>query len=104
MHLRRYGVYTYEGSDEPWTVNSGRLQNNRFKRNTIVGGEVSMKVTDADGTKFNGNAFEEVVKIRFENSTMTVVKKNSGLDAVELTAKDGSCFSSYSDAAFVPIC
>lgn len=94
----------YEGSDDPWVADSGRSQDNRFTRNTLVGGLETIKLASADGTKLNGNTFQNAVKIRFENCTGTVMSNNAGLDAAELRITEGACFHRASDAAFVPVC
>lgn len=100
----RYNVFIYEGSDHPWVTDSGRSQNNLFRRNTLVGGLESIKITSADRARLNGNTFQDAIKIRFENSTGTVMLNNSGLDTVDLRVTEGACFHRASDAAFVPVC
>lgn len=99
----RYNIYTYEGSDAPWVTNSGRSQRNQFKRNTIIGGDEAIKLGSADFTRFNGNTFQDASKIRFQDSTKTVMKNNKGLDDVEMRITE-ACFHGVSDAAFAPIC
>ena len=99
----RYNVYTYEGSDDPWVVESGRQQDNRFFKNTIIGSAESISLRAADGTKFNKNIFEDATNLRFDDCTGTIVRRNTGLDDVEQMVVD-SCFHENSDSDFVPIC
>ncbi|CAM9491122.1 unnamed protein product, partial [Laminaria digitata] len=100
----RYNVYTYEGSDDPWVADSGRSQDNIFSDNTIIGGPESIKLGEADGTEFIDNTFEDPEKIRFQDSTRTVMSGNTGLGDVELRITDGACFDDSSDSAFTPVC
>lgn len=100
----RYNIYTYEGSDLPWVVESGRLQNNIFSANVMIGAQEAIKLAAADGTEFTGNVFSNPTKIRFQGSTDTVISGNTGLDLVELKLEDDACFDASSDAAFIPVC
>ena len=100
----RYNVYTYLGSDAPWVVDSGRSQDNIITGNTIIGGPESIKLGSADGTEFIDNAFEDPAKIRFQDSTGTVMSGNTGLNGVKLRITDGACFDAKSDSAFTPVC
>ena len=99
-------MYTYEGSDSPWTVSSGRPQDNIIMGNTMTGGRETIKLTVADGTEFIDNTFEGATTARFENSTWTVMSGNTGLDDVDLELKvtEGSCFDMSSDPLFTPTC
>lgn len=99
-----YNVYSYEGSDEPWVVDSGRMKDNVVTDNTIIGGHESIKLGAADGTEFIDNKFEDPDKIRFLDCTGTVMSGNTGLDDVELSTTDGACFDDKSDSAFTPVC
>lgn len=99
----RYNIYTYEGTDEPWVADSNRMDGNRFTRNTIVGSPESIKLVSADFTRFSLNTFDDVTKIRFEDSTNTIIKLNTGLDDAKMTITD-SCFHKNSDDMFVPLC
>ena len=100
----RYNVFTYEGSDAPWVMDSGRLQDNTFSHNTIIGARESIELTVADGTAFVDNTFKNTKTIRFEDSMGTVMSGNTGLDRIKLKVTDGSCFNQRSDAAYNPIC
>ena len=100
----RYNVYTYEGSDDPWVADSGRMKNNVIRDNTINGSPESIKLGEADGTEFIDNTFEDPAKIRFEDCSGTIMSGNTGLDDVELTINDGACFDDTSDSAFIPVC
>ncbi|CAM9170055.1 unnamed protein product, partial [Laminaria digitata] len=100
----RYNIYTYEGSDEPWVTDSGRSQSNHFKRNTIIGSDESIKLTMADNTKFRDNVFQDATKVRFEDSTGTLMKRNTGLDDVEIRLDENACFQRSSDAPFNTVC
>ena len=102
--ILRYNVYTYEGSDDPWVVDSGRPQDNIFSENTIIGGDESIKLTTADGTQFTDNAFEDADTIRFKDCEDTLMSGNTGLDDVTLKVTDGSCFDEDSDSAYTPVC
>ena len=100
----RFSVYTYEGTDTPSVVDSGRQQNNRFYKNTITGGSKNtISLRQADNTKFNRNTFEEVTKLHFENSTGTIMRSNTGLRDVDQDVHE-SCFHENSASAFIPIC
>ncbi|CAN0507471.1 unnamed protein product, partial [Scytosiphon promiscuus] len=99
-----FSVYTYEGSDDPWVVDSGRQQNNKFYKNTIIGGaRNTISLRQADNTKFNKNTFEDVTELYFEESEGTIMRRNTGLDDVELGVRD-SCFHPNSDSDFTPVC
>lgn len=102
--VHRYNIYTYEGSDEPWVTDSGRSQSNHFKRNTIIGSDESIKLTMADNTKFRDNVFQDATKVRFEDSTGTLMKRNTGLDDVEIRLDENACFQRSSDAPFNTVC
>lgn len=97
-------MFTYEGTDAPWVVGSGRPQDNAFWNNTIIGGRESIKLTVADGTRFINNTFEGVKVLRFEDSMETLMLGNTGLEGIELKVNDGSCFNRTSDAVYGPIC
>ncbi|CAM9370073.1 unnamed protein product [Laminaria digitata] len=101
----RYSVYTYRGSDAPWVVDSGRMQDNIITGNTIIGSvKETIKLGSADGTQFIDNTFEDATKVRFQDSTDTIMSGNTGLDGVELRITDGACFHGTADAAFAPVC
>lgn len=100
----RYNVYSYLGSDAPWVVESGRAKDNIIIGNTISGGPESIKLGSADGTEFINNSFESPAKIKFQDSTRTVVSGNTGLDGVQLRVTQGACFDRSSDVAFTPVC
>ena len=100
----RYNTYTYLGSDEPDTVDSGRSQDNIFKGNTIVGGLESIKIKEADGTQFIDNTFEDVTTIRFDDAEGTIMSGNTGLDDATLKATNGACFDDSSDSVYTPTC
>ncbi|CAM9348065.1 unnamed protein product, partial [Laminaria digitata] len=102
----KYNVYTYEGTDLPWTVSSARPQDNLITGNTMIGGRETIKLTVADGTEFIDNTFEGATTVRFENSTSTVMSGNTGLDDADLELKvtEGSCFDQSSDPLFTPTC
>ena len=102
--LLRYNTYSYLGSDAPDVVDSGRSQDNIFKENTFVGGDESLKIKEADGTRFIDNTFEDVTTIRFDDATGTIMTGNTGLDDADLKVANGACFDQASDAEFVPTC
>ena len=97
-------MYTYEGSDDPWVVDSGRMQDNIISDNIIIGGPESIKLGSADGTQFIDNTFEDPTKIRFQDSSETLMSGNTGLDNAKLRIVDGACFDKKSDSAFTPTC
>ena len=80
------------------------MQNNVIIGNTIIGNPESIKLGSADGTEFIDNTFEDPTKIRFQDSTGTVMSGNTGLDGVKLRVTQEACFGDSSDAAFTPIC
>eukprot|EP00904_Undaria_pinnatifida_P005798 jgi/Undpi1/2348/HiC_scaffold_13.g05731.m1 len=100
----KYNIYTYEGSDDPWVVDSGRPQDNIFSDNTITGGDESIKLKQADGTQIIDNKFEDPDTIRFEDCEETLVSGNTGLDDADLKVTDGSCFDGDSDSEYTPTC
>ncbi|CAM9715530.1 unnamed protein product, partial [Laminaria digitata] len=101
----KYNVYTYEGSDSPSVVDSGRPKDNIVRDNIIIGGgKESVKLTAADGTQIINNAFDDPTKIRFEDNMGTVVSGNTGLDGVKLRVTEGTCFGAGSDAEYIPVC
>lgn len=102
--LFRYNAYTYLGSDDPDVVDSGRPQDNVFSDNTIIGGDETIKLKQADGTQFIDNIFENATTIRFDNSTETLMSGNTGLDDAELKVANGACFDDESDAEYTPTC
>ena len=102
--LLRYNTFSYLGSDAPDVVDSGRSQNNIFQDNTIVGGDESIKLKEADGTQFIDNKFEDATTIRFDDATGIIMSGNTGLDDVELKVASGACFDEASDADFTPTC
>lgn len=100
----RYNVFTYEGTDEPWVLDTGRPQNNVFSDNTMIGGRESIKLTLADGTEFIDNTFEDADTLRFEDCENTLMSGNTGLQGVELKVTEGSCFAEGSDSDYTPTC
>ena len=102
--LLRYNTYSYLGSDAPDVADSGRSQDNLFQDNTIIGGLESITITEADGTQFIDNKFEDATTIRFEDATGTIMSGNTGLDDAELKVADGACFDAASDADYTPTC
>lgn len=101
---RRYNVYTYDGTDLPWVVDSGRPLNNVFSDNTITGGVETIRLRVSDGTEFIDNTFKGATAARFDDATETVMSGNTGLDNVKLRSVNGACFDEISDAGFTPIC
>ena len=101
----RYNVYTYEGSDAPTVVASGRLKDNVVKNNIIIGGgKETIKLKAADGLQIVDNTFINPAKTRFQDCFGTVVSGNTGLDGIRVRVTHGSCFDASSDAAYTPIC
>lgn len=102
----RYQVYTYEGSDEPYTVDSGRCQDNKFHENIIQGGSETVKLQDSDGTEFVENEFADVSTIRLDYATYVLMTGNTGLEegSYELKVENGGCFDPASDDGFEPTC
>lgn len=101
----RYNVYTYEGSDLPAVVASGRLKNNIVRDNTIIGGgKETIKLKAADGLQIIDNTFINPAKTRFQDSFGTVISGNTGLDGIRVRVTYGSCFDASSDAAYTPVC
>ncbi|CAM9210005.1 unnamed protein product, partial [Laminaria digitata] len=99
-----YNVYTYEGSDDPWVVDSGRSQDNIFSDNTITGGDESIKLTMADGTEFIDNTFKSAKTVRFEDAQDTIMSGNTGLGSATLKVSKGACFDKKSDSDYKPVC
>nr|BDX99461.1 mannuronan C5-epimerase [Cladosiphon okamuranus] len=100
----QYNAYSYLGSDLPETVDSGRSQNNVFSQNTIVGGQESIKIKEADGTQFLDNVFEDALVVRFDNATVNLMQGNAGLEEAQLIVTNGACFDGDSDAGYEPVC
>eukprot|EP00904_Undaria_pinnatifida_P009109 jgi/Undpi1/5328/HiC_scaffold_2.g00609.m1 len=99
----KYNTYSYLGSDAPDVVESGRSQDNEFHDNHIIGGVESIKLMDADGTKFIDNTFEDATTIRFNDATKTVMVGNIGLNNTKLKVTNGASFDASSDYGFEPI-
>ncbi|CAM9879543.1 unnamed protein product, partial [Sphacelaria rigidula] len=91
-----YGFYTYEGSDLPEVMDTGRNQRNVFVNNIVRGGPQSIKFGKSDHTWVITNTFEDAKIIQFEDCTETWVTNNSGLDDVEVKVQEGSCFAPQS--------
>ena len=86
-------------------VDSGRLQDNIVRDNTIIGGgKESIKLKAADGTQIIDNTFVDPANFRFQDSLGTVVSGNTGLDDIKVRVTYGSCFDGSSDAAYTPDC
>lgn len=100
----RYNFFTYEGSDEPDVVDSGRSQDNVFRNNEVSGGDESIKLKESDGTVFQDNDFSDTDTIRFDDATEVLMVGNSGLDDVELKVANDACFDEDSDDGFEPTC
>eukprot|EP00904_Undaria_pinnatifida_P005796 jgi/Undpi1/2346/HiC_scaffold_13.g05729.m1 len=101
----KYNVYTYEGSDSPFVVDSGRVKDNIVMDNMIIGGgKESVKLKAANGTQLIDNTFDDPTKIRFDNSYETLISGNTGLDNVKLRVTYGSCFAEGTDGAYTPLC
>lgn len=103
LYFSRYALYTYEGSDDPDVVDSGRAQNNIFDGNTVVGGPQSIKMKESDGTQIINNEFVDAVLVEWDDTTDNLVADNTGLDDVELDLSD-ACFAEGSDDRFEPLC
>lgn len=103
LDFARYALYTYEGSDAPDVVDSGRAQNNIFDGNTIVGGPQSIKIKKSDGTQIINNEFMDAVLVEWDDTTDNLVAGNIGLEDVELDVSE-ACFAEGSDAKFEPLC
>lgn len=101
--ISKYALYTYEGSDDPDVVDSGRAQNNIFDGNTVVGGPQSIKMKESDGTQIINNEFVDAVLVEWDDTTDNLVADNTGLDDVELDLSD-ACFAEGSDDRFEPLC
>ena len=84
-------------------VESGRSQDNEFHDNHIIGGVESIKLMDADGTKFIDNTFEDATTIRFNDAKKTVMVGNIGLNNTKLKVANGASFDASSDYGFEPI-
>ncbi|CAM9942410.1 unnamed protein product [Ascophyllum nodosum] len=106
LNNTKYNVYTYEGSDDPDVVESGRPQNNVFSGNLIVGADEAIKLKESDDMQFLDNVFVNTTTLRFNDSTGVVMIGNSGLDLdeVELKVSNGACFDGSSDSGFEPVC
>lgn len=100
----RYNLYTYEGSDAPDVVDSGRSQNNQFVENEVSGGQETIKLKESDGTVFQDNDFSDATTIRFDDATEVLMVGNKGLDDAELKVANGGCFDGDSDEGFEPTC
>lgn len=102
--ILRYNVFTYEGTDDPWVVNSGRSKDNIFSDNTMRGSDESLKLSVSDGFEFIDNTFKSAKTIRFDDCEGTLMSGNSGLGSVELKVNGGSCFDKKSDSGYKPVC
>ena len=80
------------------------MKDNIIKNNTMIGAAESIKLGSADRTKFISNTFLDAVKVRFRDSTWTLMLGNIGLEGVKLSVTDGACFDYGCDAGFEPIC
>ena len=63
----------------------------------MIGGAESLKIKEADGTRFIKNTFVNATTIRFDNATETLMSGNTGLDDVELKVINGACFDGNSN-------
>ena len=84
-------------------VESGRSQDNEFYDNHVIGGVESIKLMDADGTKFIDNTFEDATTIRFNDAKKTLMLGNTGLNNIKLKVTNGASFDASSDHGFEPI-
>ena len=82
---------------------SGRSQGNCFRENTMIGGTETLKITDADGTEFIGNSFEDAATIRFDDAARTLMTGNTGLSDTKLKVHNGASFDRHSDFGFEPL-
>ena len=95
---------TYLGADKPEVSRSGRSKDNVFKENKFSGTRESVKVKEADGTQFLSNRFKSTDKIRFYDSTGTIMKDNSGLSSTEVKVTHSACFDRKCDDGYTPTC
>ena len=103
--MLRHNVLTYIGADKPVATNTGgRSQNNIFKENKFSGDGESMKIKETDGFQFLKNNFKSADKIRFYDSTETIMKGNTGLKSTEVKVTHSSCFDEKCDDGFDPMC
>eukprot|EP00904_Undaria_pinnatifida_P005815 jgi/Undpi1/2363/HiC_scaffold_13.g05746.m1 len=101
----KHNVLTYIGADKPVATNTGgRSQNNIFKENKFSGDGESMKIKETDGFQFLNNNFKSADKIRFYDSTETIMKGNTGLKSTEVKVTHSSCFDEKCDDGFDPMC
>lgn len=101
----RYNFYTYEGSDKPFVVGTGRSFDNRFVNNIVSGSPETIKLKESDRIVFQGNTFSnETTTIRFDNSTEMLMIDNKGLESAILKVAGGACFDAASDSGFTPTC
>lgn len=84
-------------------MDTGRSQNNIFDGNTIVGGEQSIKIKEADGTQIINNEFVDAKVAEWTDSEENLVEYNTGLDDVKVKVTD-ACFAEGSDDDFEPEC
>lgn len=95
----RYNITQAKGlSIRGWWILGGCQT--ALSRGTVVSGFESITLMSADGTEFTGSSFSNPTKIRFEDSTKTVVSGNAGMDSFELKIADGARFDETSDAGF----
>ncbi|CAM9124777.1 unnamed protein product [Ascophyllum nodosum] len=71
-----YGLYTYEGNDEPDTMASGRPSNNVFRNNEITNTAEGLKIQDSDDTQVYDNIFSGTEELTFTDSDGTVYYDN----------------------------
>lgn len=102
--LIRHNLLTYLGADKPEVTRSGRSKDNVFKENKFSGKGESVKVKEADGTQFLSNRFKKADKIRFYDSTETIMKGNTGLGGTEVKVTHSACFDHKCDDGFEPMC
>lgn len=64
------GLYTYEGSDEPY-VSDGRPSANVWENNIISNTEIGVKITSGDNNVFTGNVFTGTETFEFKDTDGT---------------------------------
>ena len=86
----------------PWIRRARRgavctIPGQRFSLQLRFGGVESIKLMDADGTKFIDNTFEDATTIRFNDAKKTVMVGHIGLNNSNLKFANGASFGARSE-------
>ncbi|CAM9489433.1 unnamed protein product [Ectocarpus fasciculatus] len=98
--ISQYGLYTYEGSDEP-DVSDGRPSGNILTSNLVEDCPIGVKIKEGDDNSFYDNTFVNVDTFEFPESTNTLWTGNDiGGGCIE----EDDEFDAASGSDDIPIC